>query len=261
MPPLRISAFIVAVDRPRLLLVPEFTEVEWDAIRPRLEEWAEVASYDPPGVGNEPRTERLDREAIVARGLEELDRLGWEACFVATDGWGIASAVRLALARPNAVLGMALGHAKLSHRREGERAPINGPVYDALTELIRTDQEAFIRHGIAQATGGSVREDMADRMIERFPRDLLLSGWEAITRENEQIGELLRQVDCPLLFAKHVGCLGSTDEGFEDAAAAFPDATTVAVEDAPLTSAKFAAALRDFCEQIFSVAREGSRPT
>lgn len=243
------------------MLVPEFTEVEWDAIRPRLEEWAEVASFDPPGVGAEPRARRLDREVIVARGLRELDRLGWDECFVATDSWGIASAVRLALARPNAILGMALGHAKLSHRREGERAPINGAVFDALTELIRTDQEAFIRHGIAQATGGSVREEMAERMIERFPRDLLLSGWEAITREDVQIGELLREVDCPLLFAKHVGCLGSTDEGFEDAAAAFPEARTVAVEDAPLTSEKFADALRDFCEQIFGVAREESRPT
>jgi pimeloyl-ACP methyl ester carboxylesterase len=247
------------VERPRLLLVPEFTEVEWDAIRPRLAEWAEVASFDPPGVGDEPRAGRLDREVIVTRGLEELDRLGWDACFIATDSWGIASAVRLALARPNAVLGLALGHAKLSQRREGERAPVNGPVYDALAELIRTDHEAFIRHGIAQATGGSVREELAGRMIERFPHDLLVSGWEELTREDEEIGDLLRQVDCPLLFAQHVGCLGSTEEGFEDAAAAFPEATTVAVEDAPLSSEKFADALRDFCEQIFAVTREKSQ--
>jgi hypothetical protein len=39
------------VTRPRLLLVPEFTEVEWTQIRPQLDEWADVASYDPPGVG------------------------------------------------------------------------------------------------------------------------------------------------------------------------------------------------------------------
>jgi hypothetical protein len=247
------------VERPRLLLVPEFTEVEWDAIRPRLEEWAEVASFDPPGVGDEPRAEKLDREMIVTRGLKELDRLGWDACFVATDSWGIPSAVRLVLARPDAVLGLALGHAKLSQRRAGERAPINGPIYDALAELIRTDHEAFIRHGIAQATGGSVREDLAQRMIERFPHDLLVIGWEALTREDEEIGDLLRQVDCPLLFAQHVGCLGSTEEGFEDAAAAFPKAKTVAVEDAPLSSERFADALRDFCEQIFAVTQKKSK--
>lgn len=210
----------------------------------------EVASFDPPGVGDEPRADRLDREVIVNRGLEELDRLEWDACFIATDSWGIPSALRLALARPGAVLGMALGHAKLSHRREGERAPINGPVFDALTELIRTDHEAFIRHGIAQATGGSIGEDLAERMIERFPHDLLVSGWEAITRDNAEIGDLLAQVECPLLFAKHVGCLGSTEEGFDDAAAAFPQAKTVAVEDAPLSSEKFADALREFCEEV-----------
>jgi pimeloyl-ACP methyl ester carboxylesterase len=239
------------MERPRLLLVPEFTELEWETIRPRLEEWAEVASFDPPGVGDEPRAEQLDREVIVARGLEELDQLGWDKCFVATDSWGIPSAVKLAIGRPEAVMGIALGHAKLSHRRDGERPPINGAVYDALTELIATDREAFIRHGIAQATGGSVSEDLAERMIERFPHDLLVSGWEAMTRD-EEIGELLAQVDCPLLFAKHVGCLGSTEEGFEDAVAAFPRATTVAVEDAPLSSEKFADALHEFCEEVLA---------
>jgi hypothetical protein len=246
------------MERPRLLLVPEFTELEWETTRPQLEEWAEVASFDPPGVGNEPRAEKLDREVIVSRGLEELDRLGWDGCFLATDSWGIPSAVKLAIARPDAVMGMALGHAKLSHRRDGERPPINGAVYDALTELIATDHEAFIRHGIAQATGGSVSEDLAERMIERFPHDLLVSGWEAMTQD-EEIGELLTQVDCPLLFAKHVGCLGSTEEGFEDAAAAFPRAKTVAVEDAPLSSEKFAGALREFCEEVVTSAREESQ--
>ena len=247
------------MDRPRLLLVPEFTELEWDAIRPRLEEWAEVASYDPPGVGDEPRAETLDREAIVNRGLEELDRIGWDECFVTTDSWGIPSALRLALARPGAILGMALGHAKLSHRREGERAPINGAVYEALTELIRTDHEAFIRHGLAQATGGSISEDLAERMIGRFPRDLLVSGWEEITSDDTDIGELLAQLDCPLLFAKHAGCLGSTAEGFEDAAAAFPQAKTVSVKDAPLSSAKFADALREFCEEVAARDRQAAR--
>jgi hypothetical protein len=244
--------------RPRLLLVPEFTELEWSTIRPQLEEWAEVASYDPPGVGDEPRAERLDREVIVQRGLEELDKRGWDRCFVASDSWGIISAVRLTLSRPESVMGLSLGHAKLSFRREGERAPINGPVYDALTELIRTDHEAFIRHGIAQATGGSISEDLAERMIERFPRDLLVSGWEAITAADADIGELLAQVDCPLLFAQHVGCLGSTEEGFEDVVAAFPQAKTVGVEDAPLSSERFADSLRDFCLEVWS--RQAPRP-
>jgi pimeloyl-ACP methyl ester carboxylesterase len=234
--------------KPRLLLVPEFTELEWDGIRRRLEEWAEVASYDPPGVGDEPRAERLDRKVIVNRGLEELDRLGWERYFLATDSWGIPSALELALVRPASVLGVALGHAKLSHRRDGDRPPVNGAVYEALTELIRTDHEAFIRHGIAQATGGSISEGLAERMIERFPQDLLVDGWEAITGDDTDIGALLSQIDSPLLFANHVGCLGSTQEGFDDAAAAFPQAKTVRMKGAPLSSIEFADAIREFCE-------------
>jgi pimeloyl-ACP methyl ester carboxylesterase len=238
------------MSQPRLLLVPEFTELEWAAIRPRLEEWAEVASYDPPGVGAEPRVARLDRRAVAERGLAELDRLGWERYFIATEGWGIPSAVEVALERPDRVLGLALGHAKLSFRRKGERAPVSDAIYSAMTELIRTDHEAFLRHGIAQATGGSVSENLAEQMIERFPQDLMVAGWEAITRDDADIGRMLARLDCPLLLANHVGCLGSTQEGFDDAAAAFPHASVVRVHDAPLSSVEFAVALREFCEGI-----------
>ena len=235
--------------RPRLLLVPEFTELEWAQIRPRLEEWGEIASFDLPGVGAEPPAESLDRDAVVSRGLEELDRRGWDRCFVASDGWGIASAARLALRRPSTVLGLALGHAKLSHRREGKRAPINGAVWAAMNELIEKDHEEFVRYAIAQVTGGSVDEELAKRMVDRFPAELTATGWEMITRDDEDIGELLGRLDCPLLFAKHQGCLMSTEVGFEDAAAAFPRAETVAVEDAPTSSVEFAEALRKFCTQ------------
>jgi hypothetical protein len=240
------------VARPRLLLVPEFTELEWDGIRPRLEQWAEVASFDLPGVGEEPRAEKLQRQVIVDRGLEELDRRGWERCFVASDGWGIPSAVRLALARPQAILGMAVGHARLSQRRDGDRAPINGVVWDALDELIRKDHEEFLRHAIPQATRGSVSEELAGRMVERFPADLRVAGWEAVTRDDEQVGDLLAKLDCPLLFAKHDGCLMSTEEGFDDAAREFPEARTMSTKAAPPSSETFADALRAFCTEVLS---------
>jgi len=238
------------VNRPRLLLVPEFTEVEWIQIRPQFEEWAEVASYDPPGVGDEPASESFDRDAIVQRGLAELDRRGWDQCFIASDSWGIASAAMLAAARPDAVDGLALGHAKLSFSREGPRAPLNDGVYEAMTELVAKDHEQFLRHGAVQLTGGSVDEEQAERMIERFPRGLMQRGWEMITRDDVQIDHYLNQLDCPLLFAKQEGCLGSTEEGFEDAAAAFPHAKTVVTTDAPLASLAFAEALREFCQGL-----------
>jgi hypothetical protein len=234
--------------RPRVLLIPEFTELEW-AIKPRLEQWADVASYDPPGVGAEPPASRWDRGAIVARGLQELERRGWERCFVASDGWGVATAVQLALDRGDTIAGVALGHAKLSYRREGERAPVNKEVWAAMRDLIDTDHEAFIRHGATQVTGGSIDEPLAEQMLERFPRRLLTVGsWDVLTRDDVRIDELLGRLDCPLLFAKHVGCLMSTEEGFEDAAAAFPRARTISVTQAPLASDEFAEALREFCE-------------
>jgi pimeloyl-ACP methyl ester carboxylesterase len=234
------------VSRPRLLLVPEFTELEW-AIRPLLDEWAQVASFDLPGVGGEPPAERLDREAVADRGLQELERRGWDEYFIAGDGWGIASALLIATARPESVQGVAFGHMKLSYRREGERAPLNAEVYAAMTQLIETDHEEFLRHGITQVTGGSIDEERASEIVARFPRELVRAGWKAMTRDDTDIAGLLSQFDGPLLFAKHEGCLASTAEGFEDAASAFPRAKTISVHDAPLTSPEFADALREFC--------------
>src|SRR5215208_7161312 len=126
--------------RPCLLLVPAFTELQW-TIKPLLEEWAEVASYDPPGVGSEPlpkeaglgpgmpepdRRAAFDewRRAATRRGLEELDRHGWERFFVVVDGEGSATGVRVAGERPEAVEGIAIGHAALSRSSEGERPAI-----------------------------------------------------------------------------------------------------------------------------------------
>jgi hypothetical protein len=238
------------MDRPKLLLLPEFTEVEWAAIRPRLEQWADLASFDLPGVGEEPRVDVLDRDALVRRALEELDRRGWERCFVAADGWAISIAARVALARPSAVMGVILGHAKLSHRREGDRAPVNGAVWQAMNELVDKDHEAFIRYAITQVTGGSVDEELAGQMVERFPPDLIATGFERQTCDDDELQELLGRIRCPLLFGKHEGCLMSTEEGFDDAAAAFPRARTIAVPEAPLSSERFAAAMGEFCLEI-----------
>jgi hypothetical protein len=243
-----------ATSRPQLLLVPEFTEVAW-TIRPQLEAWAHVASYDPPGVGDEPLPPgvdlRLTHERITERGLEELDRRSWDRVVVVADGWGIATAARIAHARPKAVVAMALGHAQVSFRRHGDRPTMSAGVWEAMTQLLRQDHEAFIRHGIAQVTAGSISEDVAERMLERFPAELLVDGWERITAEDDRFGELLTELDCPLLLAKHEGCLMSTDEGFEDAVGALPQARTISVPEAPEASPRFAQALRDFCDEVW----------
>jgi pimeloyl-ACP methyl ester carboxylesterase len=239
------------VSRPRLLLCPQFTEVEW-AIAPQLAEWADVATFDAPGVGDEPLPEEaeqaIDRRFVVQRGLREVEDLGWDSYFVVGDAWGTATAVRLAAARPDPVLGIALGHASSDYGEEGERPAVNGELVAAMTQLLRSDYDSFVRYGLTQFTQGGFDEDTAGRMVERFPpMDITSRVWEMHVARPEPIGQLLEQLDMPMLLAKHEGCLVFTPEGYEDLVSLFPDAATVTVAKATSASDEFAAALRDFC--------------
>jgi hypothetical protein len=234
------------VTQPRILLVPNLTELEW-LIKPQLEEWAEVASFDAPGVGDEPRSEKLDREAIIHRALVELERREWDACFIAGDSWGNATAVRAANQWDGKVLGLALGHARLSDSARGKRPPVNRVVWDAMGQLLQNDYSAFIRYGLTQLTQGSIGDELAKRMLERIPMDIAQAAFETILSDEGGIEDPLRQLDVPLLFARHEGCLSATEEGFEDAVAAFPHARTATAAEAPTVSAHFGHALHSFC--------------
>jgi hypothetical protein len=234
------------MERPRILLVPNITELEW-LIKTQLEAWAEVASFDAPGVGAEPRVARLNREAIINRALVELEGRGWDACFIAGDSWGNATAVRVASAWDGKVMGMALGHARLSDRTDGERPPVNRVVWDAMGQLLQNDYGAFIRHGLTQLTQGSIGDELAKRMLDRIPMDIAHMAFETMLSEHAPIQDPLRELDVPLLFAQHEGCLSATEEGFADAVAAFPEARTMSAPEAPTVSAEFADALRSFC--------------
>jgi pimeloyl-ACP methyl ester carboxylesterase len=246
----------------RLLLVPSFTELEW-GIRPSLEEWAEVATFDAPGIGDTELPFEVELDAIGAElldrwrggavqvGLDTVDRRGWERFVIVTDSWGAPTAVRIARRRRDGVLGFAIGHAALSHSTEGERAPERVGVLAAMIQLARQGSDAFVRHGIAQMTRGGIDEDTAQKMVERFPdMELVSATLEALAEQPEPIGDDLREIAAPLLFAKHEGCLGSTDEGFEDAVKAFPEAQTVICPEMCASSPTFAAALRKFCDRL-----------
>jgi hypothetical protein len=240
------------MDGPRLLLVPQLTELEW-LIKARLEEWAEVATYDAPGVGAEPRAHKFSEKAVAQRGLDELDRRGWDRCVVVADEFGVAAALELVAAAPGVVQAMALGHARLSNALEGERAPLNREVYAGLAALMRADRRTFVRH-LFRLTGGETMEggygeDMVDAYLERVPAEHMVRFWEERPLAGAQIGEQLRGLDVPLLFARHRGCLLYTDEGFDDAAKALPDAHSVSVGDKPSTSDEFAGLLQAFCRE------------
>jgi pimeloyl-ACP methyl ester carboxylesterase len=239
---------------PRVLLCPQFTEVEW-AIAPRISEWAEVATFDAPGVGDEPLPEGgpdlIDREAVAHRALAEVDERGWDSYFVVGDAWGTATAVQVAAERPEAVRGIALGHATLHYETEGARPAVNGEVVAAMTQLLRTDYDSFVSYGITQFTQGGFDEELSERMVERFPANQIAAQvWEMHVMRAEPIGDLLRSLGRPLLFSKHEGCLVFTAEGYEDAIAAFPDAQRATMHKPSGASEEFAEALREFCDGV-----------
>jgi len=244
--------------RPQLLLVPSWTEVQW-TIKPELDEWAEVASYDPPGVGVEPPAEGPLLEAIIARGVAEIDRREWTRCIVVGDDIGSLFATAIAAAQRPRVVGLALGHACLEYRLEGERPTMNAEVAEMSRRLVEIDFRAFIHQDIAiwdSRPGYSVEsaEELADAMTSRVPRDFAVNLLDDLDARIAEVGgslePFLREVALPLLLARHEGCILFTPHGFDDAEAAFPDAATVSTHTSPCLSPDFAAALRQFAESL-----------
>jgi hypothetical protein len=116
---------------------------------------------------------------------------------------------------------------------------------------MRTDYDSFVRYGITQFTQGGFDEEMATKMVRKFPAtDVVSKFWEMLVERPEPVGEMLRALDKPLLLAKHDGCLVFTAEGYDDLVASFPKAETVTVSRASAASEEFAAALRGFCERV-----------
>jgi hypothetical protein len=238
--------------RPRLLLVPQLTEIEW-VIRPLLEEWADVACYDTPGVGDEPPLEVFGSEAAARRGLDEVDRREWDRFFLVADEFGLAAASRIAVGAPDRIEGVALGHARLSNTLTGERPTVNQEVHEACVSLMRADTRMFV-HQLFKMTGGETSaggygEDLVAAWLERVPVELSLQFWERREFEGEQIGDRLAQIEAPMFLASHRGCLLFTKEGFDDAVEAFPQARHMNCDEKPSTAPEFAAALREFCAE------------
>jgi hypothetical protein len=167
----------------------------------------------------------------------------------------------VAHARAASVEAMALGHARLVNRMEGERPTINREVMEAFGQLAESNYPDFVRHGLTQVTHGSIGDEQAARMLDRVPIEVGRSIWRMNLRDSEPFEHLIRELDVPLLLAMHEGCLGNTEEGFEDAVAAFPDARAVSVPEAPCVSGEFAAALREFCGEVRSSAKAAGEQT
>jgi pimeloyl-ACP methyl ester carboxylesterase len=235
--------------RPRILLVPTTTEVEWK-IRPLLSEWAEVASFDAPGVGEEPMTTPT-AEGIVQRGLAELDRLGWDSWVVVGDEIGASQAIRIAAARPEGLMGLALGHPSLSLSQSGTRPPVRSEMVDALVRMAETDFRSYVR-ALTQLTQQAYDDELADAYMERVDREAVVAYLPEVlgATAEEDLEPLLHSIDAPLLMVEHRGCLLWTPESFEDATAAFPEATTASMDLKPSVNPEFAELLREFCSSL-----------
>jgi pimeloyl-ACP methyl ester carboxylesterase len=241
----------------RILLVPSLTELEWP-IKPLLDEWAEVASFDAPGVGTEPPVEGDLLDAASRRALVEVERRGWERCVVVGDEWGASVAARMAAARPAAVQALVLGHASVDYRRDGERPSLNPEVADVFVQLANVDFRAFARQMFSawdprrdMSGESSDHEALAEQYLQRVTPGAVSGFIEALISPESgaqaPLDERLRGVDAPLLLVKHEGCVLFTSEGYDDAVAALPHARTASTPVKPSVSPEFASVLRDFC--------------
>src|SRR4051794_18007349 len=156
--------------RPRILLLPHTTELEWP-IRDELETWADVAAFDAPGVGDEPPRDPIGPQAIVERAAEELDRRAWPDCVVAADEFATASAVEVAIRSPQRVAGLALGHPVCAYATGGEAPAIHTEVMEAFVRLSQLDYRSYLR-SLTQLTQGAYDDGWVDEYIRRVPREV-----------------------------------------------------------------------------------------
>jgi hypothetical protein len=231
--------------RPRLLLVPSISELEWGRIRPLLEEWADVAAYDLPGLGG-PVPKVLNVGATTAAGLQALEARGWDEAIIVGDQFGAALAVLVADAWAGTVQGLALGHACLRYARDGPRpaiSPIAADFQLQLTRLGRSQADQMFLQGIEMTYGPEVADGIRARLSPSFTQQ-----YTKVLLANQDIDlePLLRKLGAPLLLAQHKECGLWLPEGFEDAVAAFPEARTLVVDENPGSSPEFADALREF---------------
>jgi hypothetical protein len=226
--------------RPRLLVMPSASRAEWP-ILPLLEEWADVAVATGAWV----------RDGMAAeQAVASLEERGWDQAVLVVDEWAIFKAAEVASLKPELIRALAIGHAALELRTEGERPTLNGQVVAGYSQLMQTDFRTWAR-ALTQTTRG----DYDDAAIDQFMRDTSEADIKAffervIARMGHSFEPVLRELDVPMLFGHHTQCLLWTDESFRDVVAAFPEAATVRTTEKCSVSADFAAALREFCESL-----------
>jgi len=120
------------------------------------------------------------------------------------DEFGVGTAVALANKRPEAMSGLALGHACPSHCLEGDRPPINASVYEAFMQTARINYRTFARH-LTQVSRGGYDDELADQWVRRVPTHVARGYYDGVMSSERPFGELLEKLNVPLLFGEHEG--------------------------------------------------------
>ena len=233
--------------RPRILFVPIFAGFEARPFAAGVGAWADVESFDGPGAGSRRDEAAGGIEAMAAAGADRIGELGWDRCVLVADSHAQASAIELALGDPR-VVGICISHAAIGYTHDGERPALSPAVHGAAAQLLESDLRSF-GHALMQLTQGRIDEQWVEAFLESVPRATAHARMAQLS--GRPLAARLAGAELAILLAKHEGCLMWTPEGFADAAAAVPDAATVACDEVPIANEGFHEAVRSLCERVF----------
>ncbi|HEX8742050.1 MAG TPA: hypothetical protein VF712_02855 [Thermoleophilaceae bacterium] len=234
--------------RPRVLYVPIFAGFEARPFTKLAGEWADVETFDGPGIGTRAGEPVGGPAGVAAAGAARLDELGWERCVVACDSHAQAAGIELAVRDPR-VGGIAVSHPAPDYSTTGERPALSEAIFTAGAQLLATDYRSFAR-ALTQLTQGTLDDEWVEGLIATVPHAVAQEHMARIALEGELVPRLSGE-DLEVLLAGHSGCLMWTPEGVEDAAAALPDAQVVHCDDVPMADEAYYAALRELCARVF----------
>jgi hypothetical protein len=215
----------------RVLYVPLFIAAEADRFAAVVADWAEVASFDVP-----------EQEAVEAAHAR-LDEIGWDECTLVVDGYAQGLGVEIALHDPIRFGAVAVGHAALRFSTQPPRPALHPDVVAAATHLLENDHMAFWR-AVTQLTQGGMPDAWVERWAASVPKERARATFSGLIDSQAPAAEPLAAFDGPLLLAQHKDCILWTDEGFEDAVAALPEARVVRCREIPVFDPTFGEALR-----------------
>jgi pimeloyl-ACP methyl ester carboxylesterase len=230
------------MSRPHLLYVPIAVGVEAEPVIERVD-WADVATFDVPGAGSNRGVPWTGVEGVCELAVATVDALGWERFGIVCDSHGQAAGIELALSRRERVEGIFIGHAAAHYTTKGERPAMNPSIYEAAAQLLEGEYRSFGR-AITQLTQGATTDEQVDAWIAAFPQDLARRAFQELAEAEPELVTRLRGSGLPVVLGQHKGCLMWTDEGFEDAVAALPEAAAVVADGVPAHDPAFIEAMR-----------------